>query len=155
MPTDQPGINGGSAADRPAITGRSSAGYRSAVTRSPAARLDGRSPTGKRIRDLYAALTERLNQPADIMVQADIMALVELKVAAEAARLRLLEGKDQNTNGLVRLENLVRRAEARVGLEAGAGTKVDPPDWRDLLPDDEEDEEQPDAADVTTEGGAP
>jgi hypothetical protein len=88
----------------------------------------------------------RLNQPADIMVQADIMALVELKVAAEAARLRLLEGKDQNTNGLVRLENLVRRAEARVGLEPGAGAKVDPPDWRDLFVDDDESESTGDGA---------
>jgi hypothetical protein len=128
LTSDQAGINGGSPADRSKITGRSPAGFRSAVTRSPAGRLDGRSSTGKRVRDLYDALLVRLKQPADIMVQADIMALVELKVAAEAARLRLLEGKDQNTNGLVRLENLVRRAEARVGLVPGGTSTDDDPD---------------------------
>jgi hypothetical protein len=142
MPENQPGITGSSSAGSLKINGRSPDGYRAALTRAPAARLDGRSPTGKRIRDLYESLMARLNQPADVMVQADILSLVELKVMSETARLRILEGKDQNTNGLVRLENLVRRAEARVGLEPGVGAKVDPPDWRDLIPD-EEDEEQP------------
>ena len=137
MSSDQPGITSGSLAN----DGRSRADYRSSVTRSPAARLDGRSAAGKRVRDLFRALMVRLNEPADIMVQADIMALVELKVAAETARARLLEGKDQNTNGLVRLENLVRRAEARVGLEPGAATKAEPGTWEDLFVE-ELDEEQ-------------
>lgn len=133
------------------MTGRSASNYKSSVTRSPSTRIDGRSSVGKRIRDLYGQLMQRLNQPADIMVQADIMALVELKVAAEIARSNLLTGKVSSSNELVRLENLVRRTEARVGLEPGAGMKVDPPDWRDLIPDDdEEDEEQP-----TDDGVAP
>jgi hypothetical protein len=127
MTSDQAGITTGSAP----MTGRSGSNYKSSVTRSPSTRIDGRSAAGRRIRDLYGQLMQRLNQPADIMVQADIMALVELKVAAEAARLRLLEGKDQNTNGLVRLENLVRRAEARVGLvPGGASTDEDPDAYR-------------------------
>jgi hypothetical protein len=140
---DRTPIDGTSMPDRTPIDGRSPDGFRSAVTRSPAGRLDGRSPTGRRIRDLYAALLVRLNQPADIVVQSDVLALAELKTMAEAARLRVLEGRDQNTNGLVRLENLVRRAEARVGLEPGAAAKVDPPDWRDLLVDEDEQDEQP------------
>lgn len=93
----------------------------------------------------------RLGDPADIVAQADIMALAELKVAAEVARVRLLE-KDQSSNECVRLENLVRRAEARVGLEPGAATKTEPGDWRDLFADDDQDEEQP--ADET-DGTAP
>jgi hypothetical protein len=133
MPENDPGITGRSSAGSMKISGRSPDGYRAALTRSPAARLDGRSPTGKRIRDLYESLMARLNQPADVMVQADILALVELKAMSETARLRILEGKDQNTNGLVRLENLVRRAEARVGLEIGAATKREPETLEEYL----------------------
>jgi hypothetical protein len=142
MTPDQPGIDGGSGS----MTGRSTSKYKSSVTRSPAARIDGRSAAGKRIRDLFRALADRLGNPDDIVAQADILCLAELKVMAEAARLRILEGKDQNTNGLIRLENMIRRSEVRVGLEPGDGAKVNLPDWRDLLTD-EEDEDQPDAAD--------
>jgi hypothetical protein len=91
----------------------------------------------------------RLGDPSDILVQADILALTELKVAAEAARLRVIEGKDQSSNECVRLENLVRRAEARVGLEPGAATKTEPGTWEDLFAE-ELDEEQ-----VADDGTAP
>jgi hypothetical protein len=89
---------------------------RAAITNRPQARIDGNSPAGRRIRDLYRALMKRPDNPADIVVQADVLALAELKVVAEAARLRLLEGTDKRSDECVRLENLVRRAEARVGL---------------------------------------
>ena len=74
----------------------------------------------------------RLGNPSDIVVQADIMALAELKAAAETARVRLLNGESQDTNGLVRLENLVRRAEARVGLEPATAAKEEG-NWQDMF----------------------
>lgn len=82
----------------------------------------------------------RLGDPTDIVVQADVLALTELKVAAETARVRLLEGASSDTNGLVRLENLVRRAEARVGLEPATATKEES-SWHDLFTTDEATEE--------------
>jgi hypothetical protein len=115
------------------------AGYRSAITSRPAARLDGNSAVGRRVRDLFRAIMTRLDEPADPLIVADCLALAELKTAAEVARVNLLE-KGQSSNECVRLENLVRRAEVRVGLEAGAGAKVDPPDWRDLLVGDQDDD---------------
>lgn len=121
--------------------------HRSAITSAPAARLDGRSAVGRRVKDLFRALMVRLNDPTDVVAQADIMALAELKAAAEVARARLLKGQNQDTNGLVRLENLVRRAEARVGLEPGASTKTEPGDWRDLFTEDDEDEQPADDTD--------
>jgi hypothetical protein len=137
--TGEPTSNGGEVkANVTPTTPRQTAGYRSAVTARPEARLDGNSAVGRRVRDLYRGLMERLNNPADITIQSDILALAELKAIGEAARLRLLEGRDQNTNGLVRVENLTRRAEARVGLEPGAGARTEPLDWRDLVPDDDE-----------------
>jgi hypothetical protein len=118
---DQPRITAGSTADRSKITGRSPAGFKSAITRSPAGRLDGRSPTGKRVRDLFQAVMARLNQPADVIVQADALAWAELKSASEVARARLLEGDTKSSNEIVRLENLTRRAAISVGLESAVG----------------------------------
>jgi hypothetical protein len=94
--------------------------------------LDGRSAIGRRVADLFKALMTRLSNPSDIVIQADIMALAELTAAAETARVRLLNGENQDTNGLVRLENLVRRAEARVGLEPAMAAKEEP-SWQDLF----------------------
>jgi hypothetical protein len=122
------------------MTGRLASNYKSSVTRSPSTRIDGRSAVGKRVRDLFKGLMKRLNEPADITIQADVLALAELKTSAEVARADLLENRVSSSNELVRLENLVRRAEARVGLEAGAGAKVEPPDWRDLLVGDQDDD---------------
>lgn len=119
MTSNETPIDAGSASNNP----RSTRDHRSAITGAPAARIDGRSAIGRRIRDLYAALMSRLDQPADIVVQADVLALAELKCAAEVARQRLLEGGERNSNEIVRLENLVRRAEARVGLLPGGAER--------------------------------
>jgi hypothetical protein len=126
-------------------TSRPATAYRSSVTTRPDARLDGNSAVGRRVRDLFRAVMTRLGNPTDPMIVADCLALVELKAAAEVARAALLEGKVSSSNELVRLENLVRRAEARVGLEPGAATKTEPADWRDLFAD-ELDEESGDGA---------
>jgi hypothetical protein len=115
-----------------AISGRSTPDYRSSITSAPAGRLDGRSAIGRRVSDLFKALMTRLGSPSDIVVQADIMALAELKAAAETARVCLLKGEKQNTNEIVRLENLVRRAEARVGLELATAAKEEST-WEDLF----------------------
>jgi hypothetical protein len=117
---DQPPIKGQPRSDEASITPRS----RAAISNRPEARLDGRSAAGKRVRDLYAALLKRLGDPVgDIVLQGAVLALAELLTMAEAARLRVLEGKDQSSNECVRLENLVRRAEARVGLAPGSADR--------------------------------
>jgi hypothetical protein len=136
-PADRPAIDSESLTDRVSITGRSTPDYRSAITSSPAARLDGRSAIGRRVADLFKALMTRLGNPVDIVIQADITALAELKAAAETARVRLLKGESQDTNGLVRLENLVRRAEARVGLEPATAVKEEP-SWQDIFIEEQE-----------------
>jgi hypothetical protein len=118
---DQPPIKGQPRSDQASITPRS----RAAISNRPEARLDGRSAAGKRVRDLYHALLKRLGDPVDndLVLQGAVLALAELLTMAEAARLRVLEGKDQSSNECVRLENLVRRAEARVGLEPGSSSE--------------------------------
>ena len=131
-PVDRTAIDALSLADRTPIDARLIADYRSAITSAPAARLDGRSAIGRRVRDLFKALMARLGDPSDIVAQADIMALAELKAAAETARVCLLKGEKQNTNEIVRLENLVRRAEARVGLEPATAAKEET-NWQDLF----------------------
>ena len=122
--TNDPTPNDGQvAANVTPTTPRQTAGYRSAVTARPEARLNGNSPAGRRIRDLFQAAMRRLDGPVDVVVQADVLAWAELKTAAENARARLLEGKDQSSNETVRLENLCRRAAASVGLEPAAGAE--------------------------------
>jgi hypothetical protein len=126
-PTSNDGESGASVTQS---TPRQTSGYRSAVTARPDRRLNGNSPAGRRVRDLFAGLMTRLNSPTDITVQAAVLALAELVTAAENARAHLLEGKVSSSNELVRLENLVRRAEIRVGLVPGAATAADEVDYR-------------------------
>jgi hypothetical protein len=102
-------------------TPKRTAGYRSAVTARPASRLDGNSHVGRRIRDLYRSLATKLGDPADVIVQADVLAWAELKAASEVARARLLDGGTKSSNEVVRLENLTRRAAISVGLESAIG----------------------------------
>jgi len=97
------------------------ASYRSAVTTRPAARLDGNSAVGRRVRDLFSAIMKRLGDPVDPIIAADALAWSELKTAAEVARADLLEGKGRSSNECVRLENLTRRAAISVGLESAVG----------------------------------
>jgi hypothetical protein len=125
MPENDTPTDGKGMPNVPARNPKRTSGYRSAITARPEARLDGNSPVGRRVRDLFRALMERLGNPTDVIIVADVLALAELKAAAEVARVRLLE-KGQNSNECVRLENLTRRAEARVGLELGAAAKKEP-----------------------------
>jgi hypothetical protein len=129
--TSEPTPNDGElAANVSPATPRQTSGFRSAVTARPERRLNGNSPAGRRVRDLYAGLMQRLEAPTDITIQAAVLALSELLTAAENARANLLNGKVSSSNELVRLENLVRRAEIRVGLVPGAPTAGEETDNR-------------------------
>jgi hypothetical protein len=120
---------------------RQTSSYRSAVTARPEARLNGNGAVGRRVRDLYQALMVRLNEPTDVVIQADILAWAELKAASEVARARLLDGDTKSSNEVVRLENLTRRAAGTVGLEpsASASEQSDPYGYAALLVDDDDD----------------
>jgi hypothetical protein len=130
MTTEPTSIEGEATANVTPTTPRQTSGFRSAVTARPEARLNGNSPAGRRIRDLYRGLMARLSEPADVTVQAAVLALAELLTAAENARANLLTGKVSSSNELVRLENLVRRAEIRVGLVPGAAAAGEEADYR-------------------------
>ena len=127
------------------VTPKRTAGHRSAITSRPEARLNGNSHVGRRTRDLFQAIMQRLDNPTDILTQADVLCLAELKVAAEASRKRLLEGQDQSANNTVRLENMIRRSEIRVGLAAGStSSEQDSDDYRYgglFVPADDDDAE--------------
>jgi hypothetical protein len=104
--------------NRAAITTRSSTN-RAAVTNNPLARADGRTPQGRRIRDLYRAWHAAMGQPSDAGAQAAILAAAELVVAAESARAALLSGTG-DVDQVVRLENLSGRAVRKLGIKAPA-----------------------------------
>jgi hypothetical protein len=90
---------------------------RAALTNDPLRkRADGRTPQGRRIRDLFRAYSTAMGAPSDPGTQAAILAAAELVVAAECARAKLLaDGGD--VEQLIRLENLAARATRRLGLK--------------------------------------
>jgi hypothetical protein len=105
-------------ANRSSLTAHPSTN-RAAVTNNPLARADGRTPQGRRIRDLYRAWQAAMGRPADATVQATILAAAELMVAAESARAALLAGTG-DVDQVVRLENLAGRAVRKLGIKAPA-----------------------------------
>jgi hypothetical protein len=57
-----------------------------------------------------------LGSPEDVVTQASILAAAELKVAAEDARKRTLDGAG-DADALVRIENLAHRAERKLRIK--------------------------------------
>jgi hypothetical protein len=90
----------------------------SATTNDPlSARTDRNTARGRRIADLFRGYMAALGNPSDAITQANILTAAELKVAAEDARKRLLNGEGADVDGLVRLENLAHRAERKLGVK--------------------------------------
>jgi hypothetical protein len=90
---------------------------RSEVTNDPLrARMDRNTARGRRIADLYLAYMAALGHP-DTLVQANVMAASELRVASEDARAKVLDGTGNNDDRdqLVPAGELgtSRRAQAR------------------------------------------
>ena len=70
-------------------------------------RADGRTSSGRRVRDLYRCYLDGASNPNDA-IRAQVLAAAELMVAAEAARAELLARRG-DVEQIVRLENLKRR----------------------------------------------
>jgi hypothetical protein len=93
---------------------------RAAVTNDPLrVRADGRTPQGRRTRDLYRSYFDAIGRPGNPAMQASVLAAAELMVAAERARAEFLAGRG-DVEQIVRLENLAARSVRRLGIEAGA-----------------------------------
>jgi hypothetical protein len=93
---------------------------RSKLTNNPLkVRADGRTPQGRRLRDLFRSYHQTLGRPSEPAVQAAILAAAELMVAAETARAALLAGTG-DVDQVVRLENLSGRAVRKLGIRPGA-----------------------------------
>jgi hypothetical protein len=90
--------------------------WRSRMTKKPVAvRANQNTRRGRRLADLYRALMDRIGNPIDVMMQADVLRAVELRIAAEDLRAKVLAGEPCEPDALVRLENLASRAERRLG----------------------------------------
>lgn len=94
---DRPRIAGVSLPDRPRIAGRSPpdrSPNRAAVTNNPVGvRANPRTARGRRVRDLYLALVERLSD-RDPVAEAQALKIAELVTLAEEARARAAEMVD-------------------------------------------------------------
>jgi hypothetical protein len=120
-----------SAATAPKLKGQRSCGAeppanaRAKITNDPArARANRNTAQGRRVADLYRAFLRAMGNPDDAVAQANALAAAELKVAAEDARKRMLDGDaGGDPDQLVRLENLAHRAERKLGIKATAEPK--------------------------------
>jgi hypothetical protein len=88
-----------------------------------AARTDRNTARGRRVADIYLAFMAAMGNPQDTISQANALRAAELKVAAEDARKRMLDGTGGDPDQLVRLENLAARAERRLGIRRPPGAK--------------------------------
>ena len=98
------------------IATRSSAD--TAPVRRRLARIDGRSKAGRRVKALIRAYNERLNNTADVLIQADVARLAECETLCEQLRAQALRGEPTDLLGLNRLEGTARRLRAALGLNA-------------------------------------
>src|SRR5258708_14338702 len=81
---------------------------------------------GRRVRDLFDAQMGRYGNPTDPLIVAEVLALAELKVMAESARLALLNGTDPDPDQLIRLENLIPPKEQGLSQGRASAKKLDP-----------------------------
>jgi hypothetical protein len=100
-----------------AVVDRSDANSAPLVRRK---RIDGRTKTARRVRELVADYERRLGM-IDIRQQPSIYAtalrLAELETISEEMRARGLRGEAVDLAGLIRLENTARRLKVDLGLE--------------------------------------
>jgi hypothetical protein len=92
---------------------------RAAMTNDPLrVRADGRTPQGRRTRDLYRSYFDAVGRPSNPAIQASVLAAAELMVAAERARAEFLAGRGD-------VEQIARSVR-RLGIKAGAAPAPPP-----------------------------
>ena len=89
-----------------------------APVRGRIARVDGRSKAARRVKALIRAYSERLNNTADALIQADVARLAECETLCEQLRAQALRGEPTDLLGLNRLEGTARRLRTALGLNA-------------------------------------
>jgi hypothetical protein len=113
-------LDGSASAKHPpaarALSAPRAATLRSAITNDPVASRTRNTARGRRVADLFRGYMAALGSPEDVVTQASILAAAELKVAAEDARKRTLDGAG-DADALVRIENLAHRAERKLGIK--------------------------------------
>ena len=81
-------------------------------------RVNGRTPRGRRIRRLFAGYIKGLD-PNDPIAQSSALAAAELATTSEDVRGRVMAGELELSDTLVRVSNLLDRAERRLSRMAG------------------------------------
>jgi hypothetical protein len=89
---------------------------RARTTNNPLRRVRGVTADGRRIRDLFLSFMGALGNPRNAVVQARVLAAVQLVVKAEIEGAKII-AEDGDPNELVRLQNAADRAMRRLGLD--------------------------------------
>jgi hypothetical protein len=117
----------------PIIAGRPKT-CRSKTTNKPSKMvIDGRSPVGRRVRDIAEAFATQMGGWAALsdMQAAAVRRAAELHALAEQARADALKNGNADPEQLVRLENLARKAEHWLGIKPKGEPK--PPNLDEYL----------------------
>jgi len=87
-------------------------------------RVNGNTPRGRRIRRLYAGYMKGLD-PNDPIARSSALAAAELATTSEDVRSRVMAGELELSDTLVRVSNLLDRAERRLSGLAGRESPID------------------------------
>jgi hypothetical protein len=101
---------------------------RSRVTNNPnaASGLDGRSSLARRFRDIFQNFLNTIGRPLDEQELAEVRRCAELSLICEEARAALMRssGSAADLNSLLKLENVLARAERRLRFQPGPAKPV-------------------------------
>jgi len=93
-------------------------------TNDPTAGFDGNTARGRRVADLVRGYLAALGNPADVGLQAQIIAAAELQVLAEEARAAALGSPGTaDLDQVVKIQGAADRAVRRLGIKAGTATE--------------------------------
>lgn len=99
------------------------AATRSRVTNNPTAAsgLDGRSSRARRFRDIFQNFLNTIGRPLDEQELAEVRRCAELSLITEEARAALMRqrGSAADLSALLKLENVLARAERRLRVHPG------------------------------------
>jgi hypothetical protein len=82
--------------------------------KDPLVGINRRTARGREIRDLYRTRMAAIEQESDATLQAAVRRTVELQLLTEQFRAEMLAGGKLDAEQMVRVENMLNRAERHV-----------------------------------------
>jgi hypothetical protein len=108
--------------------------------RDPLVGINRRTAKGREIRDLYRSRMAAIEREPDATLQAAVRRAVELQLLTEQFRAGMLAGGKFDAEQMVRVENMLSRAERHVAELIAKMPK--PPEWWEHQDEEDDDGNQ-------------